>query len=163
MTRFILLGATFLTLSACTGVKEQLGLGRNVPDAFKVVTREPLELPADTAALPPPRPGAPRPQEAAVPRRAAETLIGTAGSQGAPSAAETSLLQQAGAFDGPDNIRELVDGDSRVDPNNEVPLGRRLLGLGPDSATDQVIDPAAERERLEEAQPEGQGTLEDDI
>jgi Protein of unknown function (DUF3035). len=146
----ICLLSTALTLIACSGVQEQLGLGRNVPDAFKVVTREPLELPPDTNVLPPPRPGAPRPQEAAIQTRAAETLLGNApATSSAPSQTEMSILQQGGAYDGPENIRELVDADARIETTEQQPLGRRLLGLGPEQGT-SVIDPEEELERLEQ-------------
>ncbi|WP_376087212.1 DUF3035 domain-containing protein [Roseomonas sp. CCTCC AB2023176] len=51
-------------LAACGGDTSRfLGLTRDAPDEFQVVTRAPLSLPPSLGNLPPPRPGAGRPQE----------------------------------------------------------------------------------------------------
>ena len=53
----LLLGATAFLVSACGEIREDLGLGRNVPDEFAVVEHPPLSMPPDFS-LRPPRPGA---------------------------------------------------------------------------------------------------------
>ena len=40
--------AAALTLSACAGAKEELGLTRSAPDEFAVVKRAPLEMPPES-------------------------------------------------------------------------------------------------------------------
>ncbi len=67
-----------LSLAACSGTKKQLGLERDPPDEFAVVTRAPLSLPPDYK-LRPPEPGAPRPQEAPVSAQAREAVFGRDG------------------------------------------------------------------------------------
>ena len=80
----VLSALMLLSLAACGGVADTLGLGRNPPDEFAVVDRPPLSLPPDFE-LRPPRPGAPRPQEIATSRRASETLFASASAGVAPA------------------------------------------------------------------------------
>ena len=47
MLRFSLIATMVLALSACEGVKKQLGFTKQSPDEFKVVSRAPLTLPPD--------------------------------------------------------------------------------------------------------------------
>jgi hypothetical protein len=61
--RIVLAAALPLALTACEGVKQELGLTKQPPDEFAVVaSKAPLVVPPDFT-LRPPRPGAPRPQE----------------------------------------------------------------------------------------------------
>ncbi len=53
MLRFSLIAAVIMALSACSGVKKQLGLTKQSPDEFKVVARAPLSLPPDFSLRPP--------------------------------------------------------------------------------------------------------------
>jgi hypothetical protein len=73
--RLACLALALLTLSGCGGLRNVFGLDRNPPDEFQVVQRAPLELPSQLA-LPPPRPGALRPQEGTTTDQAAATLFG---------------------------------------------------------------------------------------
>ena len=95
-------------LSACSSVKEDLGLGRSPPDEFAVVDRPPLAMPPDYG-LRPPEPGAPRPQEVDSAMRANDTLFGAEDKKQEPaghmSAAEKALLEQAGANKASSDIR----------------------------------------------------------
>ena len=48
MTRHILLAIlAVFTLSACEGAREAIGIGKQSPDEFAVVTRAPLSMPPD--------------------------------------------------------------------------------------------------------------------
>ena len=95
------LAAYALTLAGCGDSRRSFGLERTSPDEFAVVSRAPLSLPPDYA-LKPPRPGAPRPQEAEAAQKAAQTVLGGAspsirtgqGGKGG-SKAEQALLSQA--------------------------------------------------------------------
>lgn len=149
-------------LSGCgDSIKKQIGLGKRSPDEFRVVTRAPLSLPPDYNLVPP-RPGAVRPQEGAVrdrARRATFSLGGT-GDEGQSKttdfqtvdrgAGEIALLKQAGAGAAPDDIRQLVDMETR---NLNKVSGDLVDGLvfwkdAPPPGT--VVDPAAEVLRLQE-------------
>ncbi len=115
--RLLIVAGLALAVSACTSLKETLGLTKQSPDEFRVVTSAPLTLPPDYN-LRPPRPGEPRPQEG-TPRDQAEqavfqhaTLpadaippIGEGESEAAQSSGESALLQSAGATGVDPNIR----------------------------------------------------------
>ena len=52
-----------LLVGGCSNIRETLGLSKQSPDEFKVVSRAPLSMPPDYN-LKPPTPGAPRPHVA---------------------------------------------------------------------------------------------------
>ena len=49
-------------LAGCDSTKQALGMGKNPPDEFQVVTHAPLSMPPDFNLVPP-KPGETRPQE----------------------------------------------------------------------------------------------------
>jgi hypothetical protein len=51
-----------MALPACESARRSLGLDKNPPDEFKIVSRAPLTVP-DQFTLPEPQPGKTRPQE----------------------------------------------------------------------------------------------------
>src|SRR3546814_8005136 len=59
--RLLIVAGLALAVSACGGFRDSLGLTKQSPDEFRVVSRAPLTLPPDYN-LRPPEPGAPRPQ-----------------------------------------------------------------------------------------------------
>lgn len=65
-----------VAISACSGIKEDLGLAKRAPDEFTVVKRPPLSMPPDFA-LRPPRPGERGPEAAEMRQQARESLIGS--------------------------------------------------------------------------------------
>ena len=78
-----------------------------------MVSRAPLSLPPDYG-LRPPQPGAPRPQEGAIPDQAKLAVTGVASNRaaanpGGGSAGEAALLQQAGASRAQSDIRAVVN------------------------------------------------------
>lgn len=158
MTKRVILTvmAAALALAGCSNAKEQLGLTREAPDEFAVVKRAPLEMPPDYT-LRPPRPGVSRPQERDPSLQAEDALFGEAvmPSDG-HSAGEQALLQQTGAPQAEPGIRDIVDQETAALPPKKEPVAKRLLGLGKDQppAAD-VVDPAAELERLKQNQAEG--------
>ena len=89
-----LIAAMALPLAACGG--KQAGVfassSRGAPDEFAVARQAPLVIPPDFA-LTPPRPGAPRPQEADSSTQALQAMFG---GQAPRSAGEAGLLSQAG-------------------------------------------------------------------
>ena len=141
------LALTVLATSACSNARQSLGLTKTTPDEFKVTKNAPLEMPS-SFELPPPRPGAPRPQETAVTEQAKATLLGKTQTSSQPSQAEALLLQQAGADQSAADIRTIVDREvGAVDESNQS-VAKRLLGIGEDAAEANVINAEKEAERL---------------
>lgn len=137
-----------LVLAGCSGARDRLGLSKAAPDEFAVVRRAPLEMPPDYA-LRPPRPGAPRPQEQAAADSARAAVLGDAGKAGGASAGESSLIRTTGASQVPANIRAQVDAEAAESSDENVPVLKKIVGIGGDSAPEgKTIDPVAEAARL---------------
>jgi hypothetical protein len=91
MRKLILIGAAVAlagTLSACGN----RGYDRTRPDEFAVARAAPLVIPPDFSLVPP-RPGAPRPQDAQAGAQALDALFG---GSAARSAGENAMLDAAG-------------------------------------------------------------------
>jgi hypothetical protein len=115
-----LIGAS--VLSGCSDFKRAIGLEPTMPDEFEVESRAPLTIPPDFD-LRPPKPGAPRPQEASTAKLARQDLD-NAGS-GKPG-------KQAATLDLPP-LGTGVAAAQAPDPNAEVvpgSLAAKLLGYG---------------------------------
>jgi hypothetical protein len=161
-----------LATGGCSGVKETLGLTKQSPDEFKVVSRAPLSMPPDYN-LRPPTPGSPRPQEG-TPRDQAEqavfqhtTLpadaippIGEGESDSAQSSGESALLQSAGATGVDPNIRQLVDTETAEDEADSRTLADTLTFWREPEPYGEVVDPALEQKRLQENAATGQPVTE---
>lgn len=144
-----------LALAGCGDTARSLGFTRDAPDEFQVTTRAPLVIPSALGALPPPRPGAPRPQE----NRSAAAVIGASPlpSSTAPSSAEQALIAQAG---GPvdDSIRRRVDEEStRLDRPSQTVVDRLLFWRDAPPAG-VAVDPTREAQRLRENAALGRDT-----
>lgn len=153
-----------LALSACSDARRAIGLERVSPDEFTVVSRAPLTLPPDMRSLPPPQPGAVRPQEGSTANQAAGTVFGkpAAGKKpaGAPPAAGASsgqqaLLSQAGAKGADSDIRRKVNQETgALIVADKSWVDSLLFWRGPrESAT--MVNPTKESQRLREAAAEG--------
>ena len=148
-----------LILSGCTagGVRESLGLNKDSPDEFAVVKRAPLEMP-DTLALPPPTPGAPRPQEQTPIKEAKEAVFGHEDEKASGlSPAEAQLLTKTQADDANPNIRNVVDSETAQLVDRNKPGAQKILGLatGENPASASVVDAKKEAERLKKNMEEG--------
>ncbi len=150
--RFSMILLGFFTLSACGGVKDTLGLNRQAPDEFRVVSRAPLTLPPDFN-LRPPAPGQ-TPTDTAIPQRSAQTALLGDTAPPAPQAttAAQKFLQQAGADKADPNIRTLVERETAQLENANKTLLDRIRKFTPA----RIVDPAAERARIETNQDKGQ-------
>ena len=152
--------ALALTLGACDTVRNTLGLSKEAPDEFTVVTSAPLILPPDYS-LRPPDPGARRPENLRPAQEARSALTGqesgaaqdprpwmrnTGGAAG-ESPGEAALLKQAGAEDIDPTIRGQIERESNVLAGNDRGLAERLLFWN-QSETSTVVDAPAEAERL---------------
>lgn len=150
-----------LALAGCTDVRRSIGLDRTSPDEFSVVSRAPLTLPPSMANLPPPRPGAPRPQEATATATAAASVFGgssraLATTGGAKSAGESALIAQAGAKSGIEpGIRNKVDQETTQLIVADKHWIDTLLFWQTQEQPFSVVDPKKESQRLREAQSQG--------
>ncbi len=159
----VVLGCCAVVLGACgDSVRQSLGFGRTTPDEFAVVRRAPLSMPP-TLELPPPRPGAPRPQEASAREQAAGTLFGQAdrlvadqnGGTGAAASGEGALLAAAGANEAMPGIRGVVDRETRALVVADEQLTDALLFWRERSEPYSVVDAEKEAERLQRNRAEG--------
>jgi hypothetical protein len=154
-----------LATGGCSNVKETLGLTKQSPDEFKVVSRAPLSMPPDYN-LRPPTPGAPRPQEGTPRDQAAAAVfqytttgglpadaippIGEGEAETAQSSGESALLQSAGAAGVDPNIRSLVDSETAEDEADSRTLADTLTFWREPEPYGDVVDPTAEQKRLQE-------------
>lgn len=158
--------AAALLLSACSGVKQQLGVGRNSPDEFAVVKRAPLTLPPDYDLRPPAAESAPPAEDSADAARAA--VLGEPKSPAAPAApagknnGEQVLLEKMGAENADPDIRTVIDRDNgTIALKNKAVVDKLIFWKdtdpdAPDSkAPASVVDPKAEAERLKKNKEEG--------
>jgi hypothetical protein len=154
-----LAGGLLLATSGCSGVKETLGLTKQSPDEFKVVSRAPLSMPPDYN-LKPPTPGAPRPQEGTPRDQAQQAVLGVAPdaippigegeSDTAQSSGESALLQSAGASGVDPNIRQLVDTETSEDEADSRTLADSLLFWREPEPYGDVVNATEEQKRLQE-------------
>jgi hypothetical protein len=148
----VLTGCSLL-LAACgdgDSLSRTFGFTRDTPDEFTVTTRAPLSMPPDFA-LRPPRPGAPRPMEQSESRQAETALLpqtALSAGQGAESAGQEALLQQAGP-PVTNAIRAKIDADARIEQANNSFVDR-LLFWQRSSPQGIVVDPQKEAQRLRE-------------
>ncbi len=154
MNKYILLcglALSTLSLNGCSGIRDTLGLEKESPDEFAVMTRAPLEMPSKLI-LPPPRLGAARPQEKATSLQAKEALLGQGvQSDNGSSKSENALLERAAADNINPDIRAEIDEESADLQNRNKPVAEKLLNLGGvnkrPSAT--IIDAKKELERIQ--------------
>ncbi len=143
-------------LAACgSDTARTLGFTRDAPDEFQVTTRAPLSMPPDRTALPPPRPGASRPQELTMREQAESALVPAAALGGGPRAptrpspGEGALLAQAGR-DAPDDIRRRVDEESLRLEQPDRSFVDRLMFWRETPPPGTPVDPTREAQRLRE-------------
>jgi hypothetical protein len=125
-------------LGGCAG-KNPRGVfaGRSGPNEFVVGRAQPLVVPPDFALVPP-RPGAPRPQEADSSTQALNALFG---GQAQTSAGEQALLREAGAAPDP-GIRSQA-GSSATTVVNKGSATRDILNAPPTQGQEaQATTPA---------------------
>ena len=152
------LGAMALAaaLTACEGgIGDTLGLGKKAPDEYTVVRSAPLTLPPDFT-LRPPRPGEARPNEQSVRDQARNVLLNEAGAGDAPAAesasqGEAAFIEQAGAGNVDPNIRHAVDREFSGYASEDDSFVDSLIFWQDDAPPGEVVDAAAEAERLRES------------
>lgn len=152
-----------LGLTACDGgVKDTLGLNREAPDEYTVVSRPPLSLPPDFS-LRPPQPGAaPRMTPADQQARGLITGKETASSGATTTTASDNFLRRLGADKADPSIRDtlLRDAATPADTSNAKTLIDRLNGA---KKAEPTVDPQKETERLEKNRASGKPVNEGDV
>lgn len=149
--RPLFLVTALLALAGCSGLKEQLGMTKQSPDEFRVVSRAPLSMPPDFG-LTPPTPGAPRPQEGTPTDQARTAVFGT-NQPAATSYADGSdaaFLNAAGAQDVDPSIRQVVDAETRQYNSESSDFIDALVFWRDPVPPGTVVDPVAEQQRLRE-------------
>lgn len=157
-TRPLLLTVTScLFLAACgngdANVAQKLGLDKEAPDEFSVVTRAPLSVPPDFE-LRPPRPGADSPMEMPMRQQARQTVFGVDStskkSAADRSTAQDEFLSKLGANAADTTIRGTVDKEVKADTEDKRPVAERLLYWNNSKKPEgKTIDPVEEKKRLE--------------
>lgn len=168
MRRVLMVGISVVAmgglLASCSSVKKEIGVGRNSPDEFAVVTRTPLTLPPEYELTPPKdeseiEAGANKIQEQAK-SLMFNTDVQIVSSE--TSASEAALLQQAGVGEADETIRKLVDREAGQVDINDPYLGRRLLGFNSPVEKGEALDPVEEMQRFNEMQQKSPHTLKEE-
>ena len=166
--------ACLLALAGCENAKNALGMTKQAPDEFAVVTRAPLSIPPDFG-LRPPQPGAERPQEQTPRNRARELLLGRQGQPDPQAAAEqavasgkyargeAAILQRAGALDADPSIRQKIDSESTAIAASERGFMDNILFWQERQPPGQIVDAAQEARRLREAAALGDAPNKGDV
>ncbi len=157
---FCSLAVCAILLSGCSNVRNTLGLEKESPDEFSVLTRAPLEMP-EQITLPPPRPGIARPQERATIEQAKEVLLGKSpdnqDNNARTSKSESVLLQNAGASNIDPDIRAKVNKETAELEDRNKDVAEKLLNISGNnkrpSAT--IVDAKKELERIRQNKKDG--------
>ena len=146
-------GLGLLMVAAALSACDALGLGKSAPDEFAVSRSAPLIVPPDYK-LRPPEPGAPRPNETSVRDQAESVLLNDSGAAPAGDSAATrgelALIAQAGATDVAPDIRQIVDREFSSYASESDSFVDSLLFWQVTEPPGDVVDPAAEAQRLRE-------------
>ena len=159
VSRVSVVVALAVTLTACGGIKKQLGQTKQAPDEFRVVSRAPLTVPPDFS-LRPPAPGLARPQEGTTAQQARQAIFRIEEPKDAPqevmasadgrSLGEQSLLRSAGVENIDPNIRLVVERETlRLNDESEGFIDS-LVFWRDKEIPGVVVDAQSESQRLKE-------------
>jgi hypothetical protein len=159
--RFVFAAAlAALALGGCESFNQAIGLEKDIPDEFTVVSHAPLAIPPDYA-LRPPEPGAAPTQEVSPTDQAKETIFRAGGDDktlpGADqrSQGENLLLQEAGAENAAPNIRQTITREAEASAGqlNNSFVDKLLFWRGPEpNPADAVINPTLEAQQMKNGQ-----------
>jgi hypothetical protein len=158
----LICGFSVLALSACSqGQKEQLGLVKQAPDEFAVVTRAPLSVPPEYT-IRPPRPGAQRPMEQSMQQQARQTLFGVEDVRPEEKeAVSEGFMERIGTAEADSNIRERLESENETYVRENKPVAEKLLFWRDDDVVrGDILDAKEEHERLNEQSSEGEASAE---
>ena len=148
-----------LALSACEGVKDQLGMTKQPPDEFRVQARAPLSMPPNFFETPPPQPGVARPQEGTVQQQARRSIFRAGEPSQAPpvaapgdtrSVGERALLAAAGNDRRQPNIRQVVNQETQEFNEADKRFLDYIVFWRDEDPPGAVVDAEEEARRLRE-------------
>ncbi len=149
----VLLAASAVALAGCGSVSDVVGTGKDAPDEFAIVTKQPLIIPPEFN-LHPPRPGA-APTNQLSPTDSAQAALFSgdpkqiAGTiHGNYSQGEKILLARAGAANATDSIRQLIAADDRNLEAADNDFTNSLL-FGSEAGAGHPLNANAEKARLD--------------
>lgn len=150
-TRNLLIGLTLvagLSASGCSSATKALGIKKNAPNEFNILTKPPLVVPPEYN-LRPPKIGEVNVEEKYSTVAARKALLGEIDPT-KPSQGEAVLIAKAGAGRADPAVRVLIDGQNSVERKSRGFADRVLFwkdgrALGPDG---QPLDPDQETRRL---------------
>jgi hypothetical protein len=164
------IGGLALSMAGCESMRDAMGVSKQPPDEFAVVTKAPLIIPPDYN-LRPPKPGAAplnqvSPTESAQaalysddPKTVASTITGNY------SNGEKMLMAQTGAAAANDSIRQQIAADNANEQSADESFTDRLLFGGGSTADSQALNADAEKARIDPnktAQPAEQAQIKKD-
>jgi len=144
-------------LTGCGDTRQMLGLDKQTPDEFQVISRAPLSVPPDYA-LHVPEPGAgQRGEGASAPQQAFAAITGSAtavsesgNADASQDPGEAALLKQLGADRAMPDIREVVNRENSVTvAESDTFLNSLLFWRKPEDQS-SVVDAPREAQRLRE-------------
>ncbi len=159
--KFIIALGLTLALSACSNIKQTLGLVKQGPDEFTVITRAPLTVPPNFE-LTPPKPGAPRPQETTAAQIALNAISSydenqSVSEQNSISAGEQALLSMANTNKADPDIRRLIAQDESNFALRDKNFAEKLVFWQEQANPSEVlVDPAKESKRIQDVQALGE-------
>jgi hypothetical protein len=154
-----LVAVSALSLGACAGMRQSIGLTKVVPDEFVTVSTAPLSVPPEFG-LRPPTPGQPRPQELAPESAARQILLGQRQSI-TRTPGEQALANAAGADRADPLARYVIDDEFGDLTHKEESFANRVMFWRKDDPASQApttaqttagavtIDAASENARLQ--------------
>jgi hypothetical protein len=156
----LIIGA--IGLSGCENAKEVIGLTKQAPDEFAIVTRAPLSIPPQFG-LRPPKPGAARPQETSPTTKARSILLRNSGRKGQASVAtsgkfssgEAAFLKRAGALNVDPLIRRQVNVESSALADADKSVLRKVIFWQDPEVPGKIVDAKRESRRLRQVTAQG--------
>ena len=158
--RFAILSACAAALMGCQSIKDAAGLGKQGPDEFAVVTKQPLVIPPEYN-LRPPRDGAPPTNQVQPTDSAQSALFDTDPAaaaklvQGDFSQAEKLLLAQANAASTDPSIRQEVASDGRAMEPSDDDFTQKVLFWQDKPVPGTPVDAETEDKRIQHQKAAG--------
>ena len=161
-----------ILLIGCSSARDIVGLGKQSPDEFEVVTKAPLSLPPDYG-LRVPIPNISRTQEKSV-RDSADDLISSRGSSsrqklsrknrlGATSPAEDAILGRAQARSSDGSIRAKLSSDNKTISGTDKKLIDKIIFWQGAEKPGAILDPEKESKRINDLKSDGKTIANGDV
>jgi hypothetical protein len=149
-------------LSGCDSTREVIGLVKQAPDEFAVVTSAPLSIPPQFG-LRPPKPGAPRPQETTPNDNARGILLPKslrkgkfdAGSSRNLTTGEVAFLRRADSLNVDPSIRQKINVDSGALVETNQSFLRKIMFWQKSDSLGKIVDSEKESKRIRQVTSQG--------